>query len=108
VLAIALAAVALAAPPPTPGTSLRVTVRDPLTLHAAGFGRRETVRVTVETRRGTTVRTIKATLRGRFVVRFPGVALDGASDLDVSAVGSRGHRASFSVRHTTGGAVSKI
>jgi hypothetical protein len=108
VLALALSLLALAGPPSTPGTSLRVTDRTPLTLHAAGFGRREAVRVTVAGKGGTDVRTVKASLRGTFTIAFPRFALDGASDLDVTAVGARGHRASFSVRHTTGGAVSKI
>jgi hypothetical protein len=108
VLAIALAAVALAAPPSTPGTSLQVTTRAPLTLHGRGFGRLEAVRVTVTGTQGTTVRTVRSSAAGAFTLAFPGYALDGASDLDVAAVGGRGHRASFSVRHTAGGAVSKI
>jgi hypothetical protein len=105
-VALALTLLALAAPPSTPGTSLRVTARMPLTLHAAGFGRLEAVRVTVTGRAGRDVRTVRASATGKFTVVFPKLALDGASDLDVTAVGSRGHRASFSVRHATGGAVS--
>jgi hypothetical protein len=108
VLALALTLLALAGPPSTPGTSLRVTERTPLTLHAAGFGRLEAVRVTVTGKSGSDVRTVKASAKGTFTVAFPRFALDGASDLDVVAVGTRGHRASFSVRHATGGAVSKI
>jgi hypothetical protein len=108
VVAIALMLVALAGTPSTPGTSLHVTVRAPLTLHAAGFGRLEAVKVTVSGKGGTDVRTVKASAKGTFTVAFPKFALDGASDLDVTAVGARGHRASFSVRHTTGGAVSKV
>jgi hypothetical protein len=108
VIAVALSLLALAVPPSTPGTSLRVTVREPLTLQAQGFGRLESVRVTVTSPAGTTVRTVRSSPAGAFTVSFPSAKLDGASDLDVSAVGSRGHRASFSVRHTTGGAVSKI
>jgi hypothetical protein len=107
VLAVALTLLALTLPP-TPGTTLRVTAREPLTLRAAGFGPLESVRVTVATRSGKTVRTVKSSPKGRFTVSFPKLALDGRTDLDVTAIGSRGHRASFSIRHTTGGTVSKV
>jgi hypothetical protein len=106
-LAVAAAVLSLAAlagsPPSAPGTSLRVVVKDPLTLRAAGFGSRETVRLVVRSPAGTVTRKGRSTRAGVFTVAFPGLALDGRTDLDVSAVGARGHRASFSLRHVTGG-----
>jgi hypothetical protein len=101
--ALAVLATAAAQPPSTPGTTLRIAHKDPLTLRAAGFGGRERVRIVVRTRRGATARTVRSSLRGGFTVAFPGLRLDGSTDLDVDAVGARGHRASFSLRHTTGG-----
>jgi hypothetical protein len=108
-LAVAIAALAAAAlPPSTAGTTLRIAAKDPLTIRATGFGSRETVKVVVRSRTSSVTQVATSNRAGGFSVSFPGVRLDGASDLDVSAIGAKGHRASFSVRHTTGGAVSKI
>jgi hypothetical protein len=107
VLALAAVLVSLAAaaagPPSTPGTLVRIAVKDPLTLRASGFGDQESVRVTVKSRTATAAQTVRSDRDGAFTVAFAAFRLDRSTDLDVSAVGARGHRFSFSLRHTTGG-----
>lgn len=95
--ALALGAGAVA--PDASRASLKVVVRDPLTLRGQSFGRLEVVRIDVRSARKAVRRTVRADRTGTFTAVFPGFKLDGRTDLTVTAVGAQGHRASFSVHH---------
>ena len=79
-----------------------MVARTPLAVRGYGFGALEKVRVDAASGKVEVVRTVRAGARGAFVVVFPGLRLDGRTDLTVTAVGGRGHRASFTIRHTDG------
>lgn len=100
-VALALTLVALAVPSGnTPGPAqLRIVEKNPLTLRGEQFGPRETVRVIVQFGDKESSRTVRADQAGVFSVRFPGFALDRCTDLVVKATGTRGHTASFTLRH---------
>jgi len=88
-----------AAAPDSSRATLKVVVKDPLTLRGQGFGRLEAVRIDVRSGTAHVRRTVHADRAGTFTAAFPGFKLDGRTDLSVTAVGAQGHRASFSVHH---------
>lgn len=80
--------------------SLRIVERDPLTLVGRAFRAEELVRVTVRSGATTTrIRKARADGTGKFTLAFAGVRLDRCSgDLEVTASGARGSKATFTLR----------
>ena len=67
----------------------------PVIVTGAGFIRREPVTVTV---RGAWVKRVRTDARGNFVARYPDVEISRCDGYVVTAVGSRGSRASLRAR----------
>lgn len=80
--------------------ALRIVATDPLTLAGRSFRAGEVVKVIVEPQlRAPRTAKARATAAGAFRLAFAGVTVDRCSgDLDVTAVGSKGSRVSFSLR----------
>jgi hypothetical protein len=95
VLALNAGAASLAADsqPTSPQRAvLTVANAQPLTVLGRGFKARERVRISADRRR----QVVRATARGRFVVRF--LELDPCNTATVTAVGENGSRASVTLR----------
>jgi hypothetical protein len=74
--------------------ALELTSVEPLSVAGRGFKVSERVRVSAESSR----KTMRASLRGRFVVRF--LDVDPCSSVVITAVGSNGSRASITFTPT--------
>lgn len=76
--------------------TLRVARAAPLALAGNHFRARERVRVTVRAAGARTTKAVRASRRGRFVVRFAALGLDRCnSDWTALATGAGGSRAAF-------------
>jgi hypothetical protein len=95
VLAVALAAAFATGAGATTKPGVTVTSMRPVTVVGRGFLARERVRVTVYARH-TQTRTVVATERGRFVVRYA-FAVGDCTGVRVLAKGNRGSTASYSI-----------
>ena len=96
ILIAAAAGGAVAAPTTavTPRPVLRLAEPAPLTLNGAGFRANEHVRVVaIAGKRATQSAT--AGVRGRFAVRFRGMAADTCRGLTATAIGDKGSRATY-------------
>jgi hypothetical protein len=98
VLAASAAGAAPGAAGPSPAAKRRAVVMpvtgDPFKVRGTGFRARERVRVTVTPTTGdATIRGVRATGRGTFVLAFSGVEACGG--VEGVAAGSRGSHASF-------------
>jgi hypothetical protein len=95
VIAAALVVTVLAgiAPAASSRPTLRVVVEVPLAVGGWSFHARELVRVTAVGRFGRRLRSVRATPRGRFVVRFADLSGDPCTLRLVTADGAGGSRA---------------
>jgi hypothetical protein len=80
--------------PATTHATLRLMDASPVTFRGIGFKARERVRVVV-TARTRAAKSVTASIRGVFVVRFAGLDLSSCVGFGATAVGSDGSRASF-------------
>jgi hypothetical protein len=97
-LAVIVAAVAVGAASAQGSPAVTVTSMRPVTVAGRGFVPAERVRVVVYVKRSVT-RTVIATRRGRFVVRYP-IAVGDCTGVRVAAKGNRGSTASYAITLT--------
>ncbi len=81
---------------------LKVTRMVPLTVHGIGFRRHEVVRVVVRTVGVSVPRNATASADGVFDTSFAGIHVGHCGGFSVTAAGTRGSRASVSVRRHLG------
>jgi hypothetical protein len=91
--ALVIAALAGVAPAASSRPTLRIAVELPLAVGGSSFHARELVRVTAVGTFGRRSRSVRATLAGRFVVRFAGLSGDPCTLRMVTATGAAGSRA---------------
>jgi hypothetical protein len=93
VAALVVAVLASIAPAASSRPTLRIVVELPLAVGGSAFRARELVRITAAGTFGRRSRSVRATLAGRFVVRFAGLSGDPCTLRMVTATGAGGSRA---------------
>jgi hypothetical protein len=100
--AIGVATIALAVPAAQAGTSVGPAIRpvktSPLQAHGVRFKPHERVRVRLESPTITATRRIVVGAGGTFTATFTGIAVDRCLGYSLSAVGSLGDRATWSMK----------
>ena len=98
-LGIAVVVATTVARPSPPDPGVRVVSKKPLALRGHHFQADERVQLVVTSKGTKRVRRMRADSSGSFLAEFPGMTLERCSgDLEVSAVGSRGSRAGWTLR----------
>jgi len=95
-LVMVVSAAAGPAAPAQARPALRLATLSPVSVHGSGFGAHERVRVRLRVHDTVTAtRSVRATRRGGFTVRFARVLIDRCSEFSVTAVGRSGRKATL-------------